>query len=61
MDYTKYWDRTVGSDAQRSYKVCGKKEERSCKYCPGKVINFAEDTVYRCGIHGTIPVIKALN
>lgn len=59
MDYHKDWDRTVGDEAKRQYKVCGKKVVVTCPLCAGKITQFVEDTVYNCGIHNSVPNKKS--
>lgn len=57
MDYGSNVDLTIrdGKPVKRIYKVSGEKVTVECPKCMGKVIQYVEDTVYKCRVHGCVP------
>jgi hypothetical protein len=61
MDYSKIIDLTFGHLAKRRYIPIGLKKIVKCEYYKGYRIVFIEDTIYRCSIHNTVPIVNDLN
>jgi hypothetical protein len=53
MDYSRNRNITVGNEGFRRYQVSGKKVIVKCLHCEGFIIQWIEDTIYRCHIHNT--------
>ena len=60
MDFTKNTDDTIdslGNSTLRRYQVSGKKSIARCPKCHGKKIIYEEDTIFRCAVCNSVPLI----
>ena len=60
MNYEKDSDLTIkdGKPIKRIYKVSGEKVSVKCSKCEGNIIQYVEDTIYKCRTHGSVPCVE---